>query len=213
VGFPIDIFTTAVEATDDARSAGVERINGHDGRNGDGRALVSPLETIPYRASGGDSERRTYADGEGVTIESQDGGYVLAWSAQAQAPDFLKIVGQLVGASVEAELSLPAEQGDERQVTAALSDALTAVADHPEIEAIEVNAEDETFRWTVTDPYARERHDLTRVILAFSVLDDPAQVVRLIAETGAPHIKSDLAGIIASVGHLTDTTTASSAAA
>jgi hypothetical protein len=183
---------------------------------GNGRTVVSPLKTISYRASGGDSERRTYADDEGVTIESQDGGYVLAWSAQAQAPDFLKIVSQLVDTSVEVQLSLPADEkaapGVERQITTSLSTALTVIADHPEIEAIEVTAVDETFGWTANDPYAHQRHELTRVILAFSVLD-PTQLVRLLTETGAPHIKDDLAGIAASVVHLTDTTTTSSAVA
>lgn len=202
--------SAAVAAQDETSGASVSVVDAVV-HAGNGRTAVRPLETISYQASGGDSERRNYADGEGVTIESQDGGYVLAWSAQTQAPDFLRIVGRLVDTSVEAELSLPAA-GDERRVTTPLFKALTVVADHPKIEAIEVNADDETFRWTMTDPYAHERIDLTRVILAYSALD-LTQIVRLIAETGAPHIKGDLAGIAASVGHLTDTATASPAAA
>jgi hypothetical protein len=181
---------------------------------------MSPLETIPYRASGGDSERRTYDGGEGLTIESQDDGYVLAWSAEAHAQDFLRIVSQLVDAAAETELSLPPElparadetlatdepvEGDEHRTVVSLADALTVVADHPEIEAIEVNADDETFMWTMTDPYARERHDLTRVLLAFSVLHDPARITQLIGDTGARRVKGDLAGITASVMHLAHT--------
>jgi hypothetical protein len=183
------------------------------------RHAVSPVQTIAYRASGGDSERRSYASGEGLTIESQDDGYVLAWSAETRAQDFLRIVSRLVDDSAETELLLPPEFAAPTDETAAsnedrdqeppayrallpLAEALTVAAGHPEVEAIEVNADDETFMWTMTDPYARERHDLTRVLMAFSVLN-PSRVEQLIEDTGAPHVKNDLASIIASAEYLT----------
>lgn len=175
---------------------------------------MSPLQTIAYQASGGDSERRSYAGGEGLTIESQDEGYVLAWSARTHAQDFLRIVSQLVDVSTETELSLPPVPTDKtvayekeyqepaHRTVFSLADALSVVADHPEVEAIEIHADDETFVWTATDPYARERRDLTRVMLAFSALNE-GQIVRLLEDTGAPHIRNDLAGIVASAAHLT----------
>jgi hypothetical protein len=220
VGTHIDIFNPGVQSQDEARGGGasIKSVNGHAGNgngqlvNGNGAGPIvsslekGPLEKVPYQASGGDSERRLYEGGEGIIIESQDNGYVLAWSAEAQAPAFLRAVSKLVNGSAKVKI-------EDRRRTKSLAKALRVVTDHPETDVIEVDADDETFRWTMYDPYADERRDLARVTLAFSVLD-PERVQGLIAETGAPHIKGDLADIVASIGHLTHThLTTSSAAA
>ena len=189
----------------------VQTVNGSTGHNylveDLVESIVSPPETIPYQASGGDSERREYEGGEGLLIEAQGNGYVIAWSAEVLASDFLDIVGRLV----DARPVLEDVTGKRRKKS--LSKARAMVADNEEIDAIQIDAHDEIFRWTSRDPYARERSDLTRVTLASLALD-PGRVMGLIAVTATPNIKGDLAGIAASIGHLTHMhVTASSAAA
>jgi hypothetical protein len=194
-----------VEAQDGGAGTGVA-VCGE--RNGDGWAepTVSPIKTIPYQAPGRDSERREYADGEAVTIDSEAKVCVLAWSAEIGAPDFLRFVGQLVNAS-----SVKLEYGVERPRRRALSKALKMVAGRPEVDAIQVDVGDDSFMWSSTDIWALDRQDLRRVSMAFSALD-PARVEGLIAETAATEIKGDLAGIIASVDHLTHTASPAAAA-
>lgn len=63
--------------------------------------------TVRYRASGGDSELRTYAaEGEGLTIELHAGGsFVVAWSARLPALRFLCVVARFVDANAKMQLS------------------------------------------------------------------------------------------------------------
>jgi hypothetical protein len=162
---------------------------------------VSPDKVIPYEASGGSSERRAYKDEEGLTIESQKDGYVLAWSAETPARGFMEAVSKLVDASAATEL-LPRTNG---RVSIPLAEAIAAVAKHPDTKVIEVTSDDESFVWTATDPSARSRHNLTRVAVAFSALDS-ARVEKFISDTAAPQIKDDLDGIIESAERLTHST-------
>ncbi len=167
---------------------------------------MSSVETILYQASGGDSERRSYEGGEGLTIESQDEGYVLAWSAVAHAGEFMRVVSELVAASAVTEL-LPRTNG---RASVSLAEAVDAVASHPEVKVIEVNSDDETFVWTATGPNARGRPDLSCVAIAFSALD-PVRVKQFITDTATPQIKGDLTHILESAERLTGSTPSTAA--
>lgn len=160
---------------------------------------MSAMDTITYRASGGASERRLYKDGEGLTIESQDAGFVLAWSSLTHAHEFLDAVSRFVETTADTEIS-PQSNG---RAAIPLAEAMAEIALHPDVEAIQVESKDETFLWTATDPTAGDRLDLSRVVLAFSALDH-ALVRYFISRTAAPEVKSDLRGIMRSAEHVTD---------
>jgi hypothetical protein len=163
-------------------------------RNGHGPGMIAELR--PYVASGGQSELWSYADGEGLTIESQEGGsYVIAWSAHVPAAEFLRSVGGLVDASVEVELTPPADGVE----SVSLATALELINEQPaRFDFLAVDTPQQSYTWAAVDPAADagEYPDASgEVGIMFSVLEQ-ALVAKLIRTTATSHVKEDLSNIL-----------------
>jgi hypothetical protein len=168
------------------------------------------LASKPYRASGGESELRTYGAGERLQIEAQEDGYVVAWSAEADASTFMRAVGHLIDASAETELSPPHMNG-RKSVSFVEADA--AVASNPDnFRFIVVESADSNFSWSVVNPAtpAAKRDAPGQVVVAFRAFDE-ACVVGLIEKTATPHVRSDVRGIVESAERLTHSAPSTSA--
>jgi hypothetical protein len=172
---------------------------------------MGPRATTPYRASGGDSELRSYDAGEGLTIESQLGGsYALAWSARVSPSDFLQVVGSLVDASADTELSPPTNG----RPSIPLREATAIVQAKPEqFHFIAVDAPSDSFTWEAINPSAKaeEYPELPgEVGIAFSALNR-TWVRQLITATATRHVCEDIEDILASAERLTAPSTPASA--
>jgi hypothetical protein len=163
--------------------------------------------TISYLASGGASELRHYKAGEGSTIEQQQGGAtVVAWSAAVPASTFMRSVSELfeMPASAQAELA-PALNG---RKAIPFEEAQKAVECEPDrFSFIAVDADrDSSFTWEATDPageagsYPDVPGEVGIVLRDFN----QAWIERLIEATATPHVRKDVAGIVASIQRLTD---------
>jgi hypothetical protein len=169
---------------------------------------VSAAKTIEYgEKSGRPSELRAYEAGEGLTIEAQEDGYVLAWSAHIPADTFMEAVKTLVDASAEAELS-PSPNG---RHALPFAEALAIVGQQAsEFSFITVATADESFSWEAADPGAKGPYPQApgEVGIMFSALNRIA-VERMIETTATPHVLEDISGILDSAQHLTRSTPAS----
>jgi hypothetical protein len=171
--------------------------------DGSEATAVSVNKTTPYEASGGASELRWYDDGEGLTIESQEGGeYVLAWSAAVPASKFLRAVSALVDNAASTELS-PSTNGHH---AIPFSEAVEIVAAHPdEVKFIAVDDIDDSFTWEATNPDGApgEYPDVPgEVGIMFSALNR-TWIKQLIETTATPHVRKDIDGILDSAQRLT----------
>lgn len=163
---------------------------------------MSLRNTIRYQASGGDSELRSYAEGEGLTIESHDGGsYVVAWSARVPARRFLEALERLVDAGAETQLS-PAADG---RSSIRFDEALSFVDAAPRrYHFIAIDTAGESFTWDAADPEAEGAYpDVPgEVGVVFSKFDR-AEVASLIESTATPRVKRDIRNVLASAERLT----------
>jgi hypothetical protein len=164
---------------------------------------VTPPKIAAYGGPTRPSELRSYEAGEGLTLETQDDGYVVAWSAHVTAEEFMRAVQSLV-AKATAEVS-PLTNG---HGGIPLDQAMTIVAEHPqEATFIKVAADDESFSWEAADPSAKGPYPEVpgEVGVMFSALNNQL-VERMIESTATPHVQEDIAGILDSAQHLTRST-------
>jgi hypothetical protein len=156
---------------------------------------MSEPAAFEYEASGGQSELRTYGEGEGLTIERQDGAIVVAWSAEANAEAFLEQAGALVPSKARVQLA-PAPYGRLRipfwAARAAVQLGLR------EFRFIAVDFPGGSFTWEA--PGSAEDSDgypslVGEVGIATASLHRE-WVARLVAATATPRIRADVSEIV-----------------
>jgi hypothetical protein len=160
---------------------------------------VKAPKIAAYGGSKRPSELRSYEEGEGLTIETQDEGYVVAWSAHVPAETFMRAVQSLV-AQATAEVS-PWTNG---HGNISLHEAAAIVTDHPhEVTFIRVAADDKSFSWEPADPSAKGSYPAVpgEVGIMFSALNNTV-VERMIEITATPHVQEDISGILDSAQRL-----------
>jgi hypothetical protein len=171
------------------------------GFKGRSRRVKPPVATKRYEASGGDSELRTYGGGEKLLIEAQEDGFVVAWSATADASKFMRAVRSLIEVAAEAELTPPLNG----RPVIPFTKADAAVTSSPgDFRFITVEAEDDSFIWSAVNPNTPfDGPDAPgQVAFAFSSLNR-TWVAQLIEATATEQVQADIVGILESTERLT----------
>jgi hypothetical protein len=177
------------------------KVNGHDAL---AEVVVSPLDTIPYQASGGDSEHREYEQGEGLTIEKHLRSFSVLWTAREPSPaKFMHRLGALVLVSSKGRVIVGPSEGARHPFAEVVADLDDGSLD---VDFIHADFPEAAVTWQAVNGNAAQ-HPTAKseigIIWTKRSKFRPELLRALIDATATKHVADDVEGIIESTEQLT----------